>query len=50
MTYKVVGVVTVQIKMFDGVDKTLTNAKHVPDLKKSLVSLDTLDSQGYKYC
>ena len=40
---------TVRIKMFDGVVKTLGNVRHVPDLKRNLILLSTLDSKGYKY-
>ena len=49
LSFKVLGVGTVRIKMFDGVVRTLTNVRHVPDLKTSLISLGTLDSQGYEY-
>ena len=49
MSYKVVGVGTVRIKIYDSVVRTLTDVRHVPDLRKSLISLGTLDSQGYKY-
>ena len=49
MSCRVAGVGTVKIKMFDGRVTTLTDVRHVPDLKKSLVSLGTLDLQGYKY-
>ena len=35
--------------MFDGVVCTLGDVKHVPDLKRNLISLSTLDSKGYKY-
>ena len=40
---------TVRIKMFDDVVRTLGNVKHVPDLKRNLISLGTLDSKGHKY-
>ena len=49
MSCRVTGVGTVKTKMFNGRVTTLTDVKHVPDLKKSLVSLGTLDSQGYRY-
>jgi hypothetical protein len=35
--------------MFDGVVRTLTNVSYVPDLKKNLISLGTLDILGYSY-
>ena len=44
---KVVGIGTIMIKMFDGVIRKLQNVRHVPELKKNLISLGTLDSLGY---
>ena len=46
---KVVGIGTIHIKMFDGVVRTLGNIIHVPDLKRNLISLSTLDAKGYNY-
>ena len=46
---KIVGVGNVTIKMFDGVIRTLTNVRHVPELKKNLISLGVLDSCGHKF-
>ncbi|GJU74030.1 retrovirus-related pol polyprotein from transposon TNT 1-94 [Tanacetum coccineum] len=46
---KVVGIGTIRIKMHDGVVRTLTDVRHVPDLKKNLISLGVLDSKGFKY-
>ncbi|GJY18729.1 retrovirus-related pol polyprotein from transposon TNT 1-94 [Tanacetum coccineum] len=46
---KVVGIGTIRIKMHDGVVRTLTDVRHVPDLKKKLISLGMLDSKGFKY-
>ncbi|GJU69287.1 retrovirus-related pol polyprotein from transposon TNT 1-94 [Tanacetum coccineum] len=46
---KVVGIGTIHIKMHDGVVRTLTDVRHVPDLKKKLISLGVLDSKGFKY-
>ena len=43
------GIGTVKIKMFDGIVRTLTDVKHVPDLKKNLISLGTLDATGCKF-
>ena len=47
VAYKVVGIDIIQIKMHDGIVRTITNARHVPKLKKNLFSLATLDSNGY---
>jgi hypothetical protein len=46
---KVIGIGNIKVKMFDGVVRTLTNVRYVPDLKKNLISLRTLDSLGYGY-
>ncbi|GJW21741.1 retrovirus-related pol polyprotein from transposon TNT 1-94 [Tanacetum coccineum] len=46
---KVVGIGTIQIRMHDGVVRTLTDVRHVPDLKKNLISLGVFDSKGFKY-
>lgn len=35
--------------MVDGIVRTIMEARHVPKLKKNLISLDVLDSSGYKY-
>jgi Integrase core domain. len=46
---EVAGIGTVQIKMFDGCIRTLLDVRHIPNLKRSLISLCTLDRKGYKY-
>lgn len=46
---KVVGISTLKIKMFDGIVRALTDVRQVPDLRKNLISLGTLDSKGYTY-
>jgi hypothetical protein len=35
--------------MFDNVVRTLREVRHVPEIKKNLISLGTLDSKGYSY-
>ena len=45
-TYKVVGIDTVKIKIWDGVTRTLNDARHIPTLKKNLIPLSTLDANG----
>ena len=35
--------------MFDEVIRTLTDVRHVPELKKNLISLGVLDSCGHKF-
>ncbi|KAG8496844.1 hypothetical protein CXB51_008135 [Gossypium anomalum] len=46
---KISGVGTIKVKMFDGVLRTLSDVRHVPKLKRNLISLSTLDSKWYKY-
>ncbi|KAK2978726.1 hypothetical protein RJ640_015257 [Escallonia rubra] len=41
---EVMGIGTIKIKMFDGIVRTLGDVRYIPDLKKSLISLGTLDS------
>ena len=48
-SWKIAGVGTVKIKMFDGIFIMLADVKHVPYLKRNLILLSTLDSKGYKY-
>ena len=42
------GIGMIRLKMFDGTIRVLTDVRYVPDLKKNLISLGTLDSKGYK--
>jgi hypothetical protein len=35
--------------MYDGIVRTLTNVRHVPYLKKNLISLGSLKDLGCKY-
>ena len=44
----IVGIGSIQIKMFDGTNKILTDVRHVPELRKNLISLGVLDTNGYK--
>lgn len=44
IAYKIVGIGTIRIRMHDGIVRTLTNVRHMPDLKKKLISLGTLES------
>lgn len=45
MSCKILGICTIKIKMHDGVLRTLTSVRHVPNLK-NLISLGELDSIG----
>ncbi len=46
---KVVGIGNIKIRMFDGVVRTLCDVRHIPDLKKNLISLGALDSNGFSF-
>ncbi|XP_073107271.1 uncharacterized protein [Elaeis guineensis] len=46
---KTVGIGSIRIKMHDGIVRTLTQVRHIPDLKKNLISLGTLEANGCKY-
>ena len=43
---KVVGRDIIRLKMFDGLIRELVNVRHVPDLKRNLISLGMLDKIG----
>ena len=47
--YKVVSIGTVKVKMYDGIICTFGNVRHVLTLKKNLISLGTLNANGYTY-
>ncbi|RVW71367.1 Retrovirus-related Pol polyprotein from transposon TNT 1-94 [Vitis vinifera] len=46
---KVARIGNIKIKMFDGVVRTLCDVRHVPDLRKNLISLGTLDYNKFSY-
>lgn len=46
---KVVGRGNIKIKNADGKIRTLVNVRHVPQLKKNLISLSTLDKEGFTF-
>ncbi|KAK2993754.1 hypothetical protein RJ640_002968 [Escallonia rubra] len=46
---KVVEICSIQIRMHDGIVRTLTNVRHVQELRKNLIYLGTLDSNGCSY-
>ncbi|KAK2989446.1 hypothetical protein RJ640_018764 [Escallonia rubra] len=46
---KVVGIGSIHIRMYDGIVRTLTDVKHVLELRKNLISLGTLDFNGCSY-
>ncbi|CAM6100140.1 unnamed protein product [Calypogeia fissa] len=46
---QIIGIGTIKIWMFDGIVRTLTNVRHIPDLKRNLISLGALDTHGCKW-
>ena len=46
---KTVGISNIRMRMFDGQVRTLTNVRHILDLKKNLLSLGDLEARGYKF-
>ncbi|XP_020270598.1 LOW QUALITY PROTEIN: AP-1 complex subunit mu-2-like [Asparagus officinalis] len=46
---KVIGIGTVKVKMYDDIICTFGNVRHIPALKKNLISLGTLDASGLTY-
>jgi hypothetical protein len=45
---KIVGIGSIRVKMYGGTVRTLTDVRHVPKLRKKLISLGVLDFGGYK--
>ena len=45
---QMLGICTINIKMFDGMVRELTEVRYVPALKKNLISLGALVSKGLK--
>lgn len=48
-SYRVVGVGDVKFKMYDGNEVLLSDVRHVPGLRKSLISLGSLHETGWLY-
>jgi len=49
MSCKIISIDSFKIMIHDDIIRTLGNDRHVSDLKKKLISLGTLDSNGYKF-
>jgi hypothetical protein len=48
-SHQIIGIGSIQIKMHDGIIRTSTDVRHIPDISKNLISLSNLDGKGYKY-
>ena len=46
---KTVGIGNMRIRMFDGQVQTLTSVRHVPDLRKYLLSLEALEAKNASF-
>ena len=46
---KVIRIGNIIIKMFDGVVRMLCDVRHIPDLRKNLISLGTLNCKRFSY-
>jgi transposase InsO family protein len=46
---EIMGIGSIQIKMHDGMTCMLKDVRHIPGMARNLISLSTLDSEGYKY-
>ena len=44
---EIAGIGSVQIKMHDGMIRTLKYVRHIPGMARNLISLSTLDAEGY---
>jgi len=47
--YKVIGIGTIQTKTHDGVVRTLSKVRHIPNMTHNLISLGTLEANGCRY-
>ena len=46
---QIVGIGSVKIRMFDGVVRTLRNVRYIPEMRKNLISLGVLDTNGHQW-
>ncbi|KAJ9560945.1 LOW QUALITY PROTEIN: hypothetical protein OSB04_006105 [Centaurea solstitialis] len=45
----IIGKGTIRIRMHDGITRTLRDVRYVPELRRNLMSLSTLDRNGYEF-
>ena len=43
------GIGSIALRMYDGMVRVFNNVRYVPNLKRNLISLGTLDEEGYTY-
>ena len=49
ISYKILGIESVKIRMYYCTVKTLNEVRHVPELRKNLISMGVMDVVGYKF-
>ncbi|CAD6245155.1 unnamed protein product [Miscanthus lutarioriparius] len=47
--HEIMGIGSIQIKMHDGMIRTLKDMRHIPGMDRNLISLSTLDAEGYRH-
>lgn len=47
--HEIIGIRSVEIRMFDGIIRTLYSVRHALELNRNLISLSMLDSSGYSF-
>ena len=45
----IIGIGNIKIQLHDGVVRTLNDVRHIPDMRKNLISLGTLHANGFNY-
>src|SRR5205809_5561288 len=45
----IIGTENIRMRMFDGQVRTLSNMRHVPDMRKNLLLLGALEAQGFRF-
>ena len=46
---RIIGTGKIAIKQYDGGIKVLKNVRHIPELRRNLISLGALEDEGYGY-
>ena len=47
--YAITGIGTIKIQLHDGVVRTLNDVRHIPNMRKNLISLGTLHANRFNY-
>lgn len=49
LSFETIGIDITKVRMFDGDVRTLSNVKHIPNLRRRLISLGALETLGYVF-